>query len=129
MKSRVLAAIIDGFLFLVLVVLLMPSLLGYLTRNGNFFGGIYFPFIIIFLYYFLIDFVFFTSPGKWLYNLKITTTNYHPPARYKILLRSFMKVFVLFSGIGIIIMCISLLSNREPFYDTAQGLTISRTDL
>lgn len=120
MKKRFLAAVIDGFLFVVFLIIYTfsaTSINGMITHN----------FIAIFIYYFVIDFIFFTSPGKWLYNLKITTIDYQEPERYLIVFRSLIKIFIIFTVIGILFMCIALLDNREPLYDTTLGLTVSNS--
>lgn len=126
MKSRVYAALIDGFLFVLLFFMSEVYLDNF--KNANFLWHVYCIFISIFVYYFLIEFIFYTSPGKWLYNLKIRTVTYQKPPRHLILLRSAMKVFLLFSVVGTVFVCIALLSNHELFYDTSLDLTICQSN-
>jgi hypothetical protein len=129
MKSRVYAAMIDSVLFIIMVMFTgkygFELLGGHIFKNCNpFYIPLYCISVYIFIYYCLLDLIFYTSPGKWLYDLKIRTVTYQKPPRHLILLRSTMKVLLLFSLIGGVLICIALLNNLEPFYDRALGLTV-----
>ncbi len=122
MKRRAFAAIIDGFLFLVLVFILLSSteyldsLMIVLFKSKNYLSyHTNYMLILIFIYFFLIESVFFTSFGKWLFNMKIITTHYQKPERYLIFFRSLIRLFIMSTGIGIILLLIAFLFNYEPF--------------
>ena len=82
--------------------------------------------ITTFVFYFLLfEVLFFTSPGKWLFNLKIKSYETPKPKRLHVLVRAFLKMASCITIIGGFVNLAVYIANGYCWYDKILGLYIS----
>ncbi|MEO7087906.1 MAG: RDD family protein [Bacteroidia bacterium] len=128
-KERIFADIIDLFLVIVIGITLSFYLSDFIdsflkSSNAIFIVGVLSPLFCIIAFDSFFNCLFFASPGKWLYNLKITTRYNVNPLKKTMLLRGVLKTITLITFVGAIITIISISENRNSWYDDVLDLKL-----
>lgn len=80
--------------------------------------------ICLVFYFFLIEIIFKTTPGKLLFGIKIHPLNSNQPLRLLIVARLFLKYFSFLSVIGAILDLLDYYYHGSVWYDRILGLEI-----
>lgn len=94
MNKRIIAAVFDLLIYLLLFFLVNPYIV---QITDSFLGQVYLSTVdyvsiaSLLFYFILLEVLLYTSPGKWLNNLKISTANYTKPKRRLLLLRAILN--------------------------------------
>ncbi len=121
MVKRLIALIIDLMIFALIVrylFLLLVDVIGSMNYNFLLFSGIFI------FYFFILESIWLTSPGKWLLNLRIVSIEPNKINRLNVIFRSVFKFAMIFSLFGVVITFFSWLSVRYVWYDKLLGLNI-----
>ncbi len=127
MIKRIWASVLDIFIYLLFFFLVNPYIIQFLDfiighkylRTAD-----YVSILSVLIYFILFEVIFYTSPGKWLFNLRITTHNNEHPKRKILFFRAILKLLTLVSVFGAIVNFVFLLSNKYSWYDNILGLSV-----
>ena len=123
---RIFAGLLDCFLWLFFSSTVVPYIENIFADNDIYCiaAGIAFFIFSFFFYFMIFEVIFFATPAKLLFNLKIICYNTEDGYRRKILLRNILKLMTVTSLIGIAVNIIFLAIKNYSWYDRLLGLDV-----
>ena len=128
--KRVFACILDLIIYLLLFFLVNPYIIQFIDFSiGHvyLYTTDYVSIISLLIYFILFEVIFNTSPGKWLYNLRITSNFGLIPKKKLLFYRAVLKLFTLITVFGAIVNCILIINDNFSWYDNVLNLSVKVT--
>jgi len=127
MINRIGASALDIFIYLLIFFLVNPYIIQFIDFIiGHFYLRTvdFVSIVSALLYFILFEVIFYTSPGKWLFNIRITSSNFSKPARKQLFFRALLKLFTLVTVFGAVLNSVLILSYKYSWYDYVLGLPV-----